>query len=59
MMTRYDEFWSHVQLIEKNMAEDSGIKDMEFIKDEMCGGEWVGIGNVSRTMALLQREDLE
>ena len=58
-MRSYDEFWSHVQMIEKNIREDSGIKDVEFIKDQMFGGEWIGIGNVSRTMALLQREDLE
>ena len=54
-----DYFCSKVQGIEEAMAIETGIGDIEFIKDEMLGGEWIGIGNISRTMPLFQREDLE
>jgi len=55
----YDIFWGRVGELEKGMAKKTGIKDIEFIKDDMCSGEWIGIGNASRTLRLLQREDLE
>ena len=54
-----DEFWKQVIATEAWLFNETGIKDIEFIKDEMCGGEWVGIGNSSRTMRLYQREELE
>jgi len=54
-----DTFYTQLNNLEKSLRAESGIKDLEFIKDEMCGGEWVGIGNVSRTMKLYQRGDLE
>jgi hypothetical protein len=59
MMHDYDFFWENVQSAEKWMRKETGIKDLEFIKDEMCGGEWIGIGNVARTCRLYQREELE
>jgi len=41
------------------MSKETGIVDLEFIQDSMFGGEWVGVGNVDRTMSLLQGETLE
>jgi len=54
-----DIFWGKLGELEKGMAKKTGIKDLEFIKDEMMGGEWIGIGNVSRTMKLYQERELE
>ena len=54
-----DIFWGKIGELEKGVAKDTGIKDLEFIKDDMMGGEWMGIGNVSRSLKLLQREELE
>lgn len=52
-------FYGSMGRLEKQLSKETGIKDIEFIKDDMCGGDWVGIGNVSRTMKLHQREELE
>ncbi len=53
-----DAYYKNVYNIEHDLSKNTGIKDIEFIHDSMCMG-WAGIGNVSRTMALLQREELE
>jgi len=53
-----DIFWGKIGKLEKGMAKKTGIKDLEFIKDDMFG-EWIGIGNVSRTMKLYQERELE
>lgn len=45
--------------LEVGMAKDTKIKGIEFIRDEMCGGGWIGVGNINRTMGLLQGEELE
>ena len=52
-------FYQALGLIENNLAFKTGISDIEFVKDSMMGGEWIGIGNISRTMPLYQREQLE
>jgi len=55
-------FWDRLELsenffrkrlddIEKDMAKETGIKDIEFF---WCDNEIVGIGNTSRTMPLIQ-----
>ena len=54
-----DKLWLRIGELERKMSKETGIKDLEFIQDSMFGGEWVGVGNVDRTMGLLQREDLE
>jgi hypothetical protein len=51
-------FWAKIGQLEKEMSKKTGIEDLEFYHDEMCLG-WVGIGNVSRTMKLFQRNNLE
>lgn len=45
-------FYHELSLIEKRMARDSGIKDIEFF---FCDGECAGIGNGDRTMKLIPR----
>ena len=49
-----DAFYQNVGMIEKRMAEDTGIEDIEFFRspDDGC---YCGVGNVSRTMRLVQR----
>ena len=42
--------------LEKNMSERTEIEDLEFFR---CDGDYVGIGNISRTLKLIQREELE
>jgi len=54
-----DKLWLMIGELERKMSKETGIKDLEFIQDSMFDGEWVGVGNVDRTMGLLQREDLE
>jgi len=54
-----DKLWMRIGELERKMSKETGIVDLEFIQDSMFGGEWVGVGNVDRTMGLLQREDLE
>ena len=54
----YDVFWGLISATEKWMSKKTGIKGVEFFKDNMCG-DWCGIGNADRTMALIQREELE
>ena len=54
-----DKLWLRVGELERTMSKETGIVDLEFIQDSMFGGEWVGVGNVDRTMSLLQGETLE
>ena len=51
-----DEFCRQVQKIEEKMAKDTGIEDIEFFRSD---DGIVGIGNTSRTIKLIQREELE
>jgi len=44
------EFSQRVLEIEQKMQEETGIKDIEFFA---CDGEYVGVGNDSRTMKLI------
>lgn len=52
-----DEDWASVGEIEKKMAKDTGIEDIEFFI--MTGILSVGIGNTNRTMPLIQTDKLE
>jgi len=53
-----DGFWEEIHETEQKMIEDTGIKDIEFFfGDEDFGAK--GIGNASRTIALIHRQDLE
>lgn len=45
-------FHKKLSLLESIMAEETGIKDIEFF---WCDNSIVGIGNTSRTMKLIQR----
>lgn len=47
------EFSSKVYKLEKKMAEETGIEDIEFF---WCDDAVVGIGNTSRTMELIHRK---
>ena len=54
-----DKLWLRIGELERKMSKETGIVDLEFIQDSIFGGEIMGVGNVDRTMGLLQREDLE
>jgi hypothetical protein len=47
-----NEFYEWVGRIENSMAVKTGITDIEFFS---CDGEYVGIGNASRTLKLIHR----
>ena len=47
----HDKFYGEIFELEKRMAKDTGIKDIEFFKSDI---DWAGIGNVSRTIPLWQ-----
>jgi len=49
-------FYDKIRFIEEKLAEVTGIKDIEFF---MADGEYVGVGNISRTMKLIDGEDLK
>ncbi len=51
-----DKFYGKVEILEKEMQKDIGIKDLEFF---CCEGDFVGIGNYSRTIKLMQVDILE
>lgn len=51
-----DAYWSQIQKLEQEMARSIGIKDIEFFHVD---GSVVGVGNASRTMELIPREDIE
>lgn len=47
-----DLFFNNIQRLERDMAKETGIKDIEFF---FCDGSIVGIGNVSKTLELIHR----
>jgi len=49
-------FFAKVYELEKKMCEDTEINDLEFFQVD---NDFVGVGNIERTMALIQREQLE
>jgi len=49
-------FWNKTQEIQEAMSKETGIDNLEFFT---CDGEWCGIGNVPRTMKLIQSDELE
>ena len=51
-----DAYDRNVSNIETNISKKTGIKDIEFFFSD---GGCVGIGNIARTMELIQREELE
>lgn len=51
----YANFWGKLGDLEEKMSKETGIKDLEFFQSD---GDWVGIGNGSRTMGLIHGEDL-
>jgi len=51
-----DEFYGQVGILEKEMQQKIGIEDLEFFQ---CDGDYVGIGNYSRTIKLIQSKQLE
>jgi hypothetical protein len=51
-----DEYWESVGELEKKMTKELKIPDIEIFHSD---GGAVGIGNVPRTMELIQREELE
>lgn len=56
MLSRAEDLHSaNVMSIEKIMAKETGIEDIEFF---MCDNWYCGIGNASRTMKLIHREDV-
>lgn len=50
------EFYRNLFNLENNLEIESGIKGIEFF---MCDNEYVGIGNVDRTMKLIQSDKLK
>jgi hypothetical protein len=51
-----NKFYDKLYEIEKKMEKITGIKGIEFFQ---CDGYYAGIGNVNRTMPLIQRDELE
>ena len=51
-----DEFYGLISATEKWMSKKTGIKGLEFFKSD---GDYVGIGNGSRTMKLIHQEKLQ
>jgi hypothetical protein len=45
-----------VAQLEMKMWRDTGINDLMFFQ---CDGDYVGIGDVNRTMKLIQQEELK
>jgi len=49
-------FSKQVYKLEQKASKETGIKGIEFF---MCDGSYMGIGNVDRSMRLIQRNELE
>lgn len=49
-------FLNRVYELERDMVNKTGIQELEFFR---CDGDYVGIGNIDRTMKLIQQEELE
>ena len=56
MQAESSNFWVKVGDLERAMSKKTKIKDLEFFQVD---GEFVGIGQFDRKMALIQREKLE
>lgn len=56
LQNKQKEFNKWVYSLEKVMEHRTGIKGVEFF---MCDNEYVGIGNLERTMQLIQARELE
>ena len=54
MKMDYDTFWGLVSLTEEWMEKETGIEGLEFFQ---CDNDFVGIGNSSRTIDLIQMEE--
>jgi len=50
-----EQFFKSVNIIEQDMQKATGIDDIEFFR---CDGDYVGIGNVDKTMVLIQQNKL-
>jgi len=48
-----DVYWKQIQLIEKYISKDTGVKDIELFHGD--DGSICGIGNTSRTIKLIHR----
>ena len=51
-----DAWWKNVYELEVGMSKETGIDELEFFR---CDGEYVGVGNVERTMRLIMRKKLD
>ena len=49
-------YWKSVHALETEMSEETGIDELVFFKVD---GDYVGIGNIERTLKLIHFEDLE
>lgn len=49
-------FQARVFEMERSLSNATGLEDLEFFK---CDGDYVGIGNVERTIPLIQAKELE
>lgn len=47
-----DTYYARVNELEKELARETGIKDIEFF---FCDNECAGVGNADRTMKLIHR----
>jgi len=45
-----NEYYARLNDLEKDLARETGIKDIEFF---FCDNECVGVGNIDRTMKLI------
>jgi len=48
--------WGKISEFEKDMSKKTGIENLEFF---FCDNECAGIGNLERTMKLIQRKELQ
>jgi len=51
-----NKYWDGITKLEMKMSKEMGIEEMEFF---FVDNECAGIGNVARTMKLIQREKLQ
>ena len=56
MVRLEDDFFVAVERLSEKMRKEVGIEDLEFF---ILHEGYVGIGNASRTMKLIQREELD
>jgi hypothetical protein len=51
-----ERYWKEICKLEESMQELTKISEIEFI---FCDNEFVGIGNLERTMELIHKEEIE